>query len=161
MVQTRASLLTSALLVRCDLLLVTEVMKLRRASLASEFEVKTAVVDFSHARKTCLDLVNTATASRNVLQVAEGHLFFVQYAALERQISSSEESAILLQLGQESLEAAKQLVAEKPRQTRLITMELEAVERMLNRGDFYEPVSNEEMMDTVKAMATEFSGTGH
>jgi hypothetical protein len=42
-----------------------------------------------------------------------------------------------------------------------VASEIDEVEKMLRRGTFYQPVTNEEMRKVVAAMATEFSGTGH
>lgn len=59
------------------------------------------------------------------------------------------------------LDILKELIEAYPGQTRPVANEVEAVERLLKEGTFYEPVSNEEMRAVVEAMASEFRGTGH
>lgn len=157
--QTRASLLAAALLIRCDLLLLTDAMKLRGSSIL--FATTTKPVNFKQNREACEELVANAAKSQNLLQQAEGHLFFVQFAALERQACDMEKSNRLLEEAEAHLESLKILIESSPAQTKAISVELDVVEKMLIDGTFYDPVSNEEMRAVVQAMAREFQGTGH
>lgn len=159
LVQTRACLLAKSLLIRCDLLVLTDIMRIRSEATSHGQE---AQVDFSKARDACLLLMEEATASKNVLQIAEGNMFFAQYAALERQGGcNATKAAEMLESATRAVDAVKDLVAKHPNQTRPVAVEIDGVERMLNGGVFYEPIANEEMRSVVQAMASEFSGTGH
>ncbi|KAH0395928.1 hypothetical protein KCU89_g9825, partial [Aureobasidium melanogenum] len=57
--------------------------------------------------------------------------------------------------------AEARLFCDEHSAARAVASEIDEVEKMLRRGTFYQPVTNEEMRKVVAAMATEFSGTGH
>ena len=162
LVQTRASLLAHILLMRCDLLMVMDVMKLRELPTVSPEVPMTAPVDFSEVRDACLELADKATATRNVLQAVEARLLFVQFVALERHFPSDKTDRDgLLEAGRAAIATVKDEIEASPGSTRPAHDELQGVERMLRGGTFYEPVSNEEMRAVVQAMAQELRGTGH
>ena len=89
MLQTRACLLATTLLIRCDLLLLYDVMKLRQAQIYSDAVPKP--VCLKQNRKACEDLLLHSTKSQNILQQVESHLFFVQYAIFECQATGTGE----------------------------------------------------------------------
>lgn len=163
MLQTRASLLAGLLLVNCDLVYITKIMNLRQKGPPSRFgDPRLAQVDFTANRKVCHELAARANSSQEVLQEAEAYLYFARYAALERQAADeSEKGKELLKEAEAALATVKELRESHPTETQPVAAELEGMERMLRDGVFFEPVSNEEMRMVVKAMATEFRGTGH
>jgi len=162
LLQTRSSLLATALLVRCELVIISDAVS-QCQKVARKIDPDRLASNFAKNRTMCDELVTTAKASSNPLQEVEGHVFFAQYVALERQMrcSGTEKETKLFQTAVTHLEEAKNLVKLHPNETRPAKSELKSIEKMLNGGTFYAPVTNDEMRLVVAAMATEFSGTGH
>lgn len=162
MVQMRCSLQALSMLHRCDLLIITHIMKLRQSHTAGLEAPVAAALDFSLARAACIELVQKAAASNHVLQNAEGCLYFVQYAAFERMWPSKDtDKDSLLKTAQGYIDQVKDLINKHAGSTAPVVKELGGVERLLRGGTFYEAVSNEEMRTVLQAMARELRGTGH
>lgn len=158
--QTRAYILAEALLLRCDIIILSDVIAL----CSGEFEI---AVDFSADRKSCETLFATAEQGGHVLQQTESQLFWARFAALEVCWASKPHQKftshhIDLRAQAENYLPARELCTTFPGQTRAISrQELGNVEKMLHESTFYAPVTDEEMRKVVAAMAQEFRGTGH
>ncbi|CAD0045335.1 unnamed protein product, partial [Aureobasidium pullulans] len=163
--QTRCSALTTALLLRCDLMILSDVLSVR-SSKAIPVETVTTV-EFSKNRRDCETLFQVADQGQHHLQQAEALIFWAQFAALEVSwLSANSEDSdttavdILRATARERLVQARNFCDEHP-QARVVHSEIEEVEKMLRESTFYSPVTNEDMKNVVAAMAREFRGTGH
>ncbi|THX89161.1 hypothetical protein D6D05_01461 [Aureobasidium pullulans] len=163
--QTRCSALTTALLLRCDLMILSDVLSVRSLKAIPVDTVTT--VDFSRDRRDCETLFQIADQGQHHLQQAEALIFWAQFAALEVSwLSANSEDSdttavdILRATARERLVQARTFCAEHP-QACVVQSEIEEVEKMLRESTFYSPVTNEEMKNVVAAMAREFRGTGH
>jgi hypothetical protein len=166
LLQTRASVLAQALVLRCDLVILSDVMNLCHYASTNEAHGYFGF-NFEKNRETCESLISAASASSNRLQEVEGHMFYAQYTALERQFSTStnehsdEYSDAKYRVAVEHMDRAKELSETYSHQTRAVHAEIEAINKMLKNGTFYDPVTSDEMRAVLAAMATEFQGTGH
>ncbi|KAE9990199.1 hypothetical protein EG327_001711 [Venturia inaequalis] len=162
LLQTRASVLAMALLLRTDLVTLSDVINLCQYASTNEQHGYFAF-DFSENKQSCEQLIAMANDSSNRLQEVEGHMFYAQYTALERQFPDSEDqqASTKYRLALNHMAKAKQLSETYKYQTRAIHTELVAIEKMLRTGTFYDPVTSDEMKEVLAAMATEFRGTGH
>ncbi|QDS72075.1 hypothetical protein FKW77_003074 [Venturia effusa] len=162
LLQTRASVLALALVLRTDLVTLSDVINLCQYASTNEQHGYFAF-DFSENKQSCEQLIALASASSNRLQEVEGHMFYAQYTALERQFLVPEDphASTKYRLAVDHMDEAKQLSEVYEHQTRAIHNELEAVEKMLKNGTFYDPITSDEMKEVLAAMATEFRGTGH
>ncbi|THY95297.1 hypothetical protein D6C92_04467 [Aureobasidium pullulans] len=163
--QTRCSALTTALLLRCDLMILSDVLSVRSSKAIPVDTVTT--VDFSKNRRDCETLFLVADQGHNHLQQAEALIFWARFAALEVSwLSANSEDNdttavdILRATARERLVQARNFCDEHP-QARVVHSEIEEVEKMLRESTFYSPVTNEDMKNVVAAMAREFRGTGH
>lgn len=77
--QTRAHIMATALLLRCDLAVLSDVLLLRSAR---AYQMETTV-DFSTNRQDCEELGRAAEKGDNILQLVESLLFWVRFASLE------------------------------------------------------------------------------
>ncbi|TLD05676.1 NF-X1 finger and helicase domain protein [Venturia nashicola] len=102
-------------------------------------------VDFSQCRDSCETLVELATSTSNILQQAEGHIFWAHLAGLECERTA-----------ERHLDGAKVLCTEYPGQTNEISSEVDDVRRLLLEAGY-----QSQMKMVVVAMQGEFSGTGH
>lgn len=162
LLQTRASLLATALLARCELVIISDAVA-QCQKISKEISHDRRASNFAKNRTLCEELVTTAQNTSNPLQEIEGHMFFAQYTALEREMRclGTEKEFKLYEAAVAHLGEAKELVKLHPNQTCAVHLELKSIEKMLNGGTFYAPVTNDEMRAVVSAMATEFRGTGH
>lgn len=153
--QVRGQLVAKALLLRCDLIMATDLLSLYwKLALVPRGLVRLAV-NFKKYREDCETLLELAESSMNVLQQAEAYIFWAQFAALEYSIKSDDEG--LKQQAGERLDQAQELFEKYPSITANVKDELAAVRKMLSDTT----ISNAEMQMVVTAMEREFSGTGH
>ncbi|KAF2434363.1 hypothetical protein EJ08DRAFT_513978 [Tothia fuscella] len=159
LLQPRAYLLASALLIRCDLALLSDVLG-RRFALKID-DCTTA--QFTENKKKCQELSQEAEQSQNRLQEMEGHLFYAQYISLELKTMPASHNSLeaLLKDGKEHIEHAKVLKGQFHHETHALHGDINIVEKILNGGTFYSVVTSKEMREVIAAMATEFRGTGH
>lgn len=170
LLQTRASLLGLALLLRCDALILSDALTARQNTPANHVGDE-LVVDFSANRGDCETLIAEAQKSRQILQQVEGHIFWARFASLERTASPVEEGVALdgverpmTRLRMEALvhlDEAEALCTANPGQTRAVSDEVGSTRKMLSDSVFYSAVSSDEMRAVVAAMSSEFSVTGH
>lgn len=162
LLQTRGNLLATALVIRCELIAVSDFIKVfdTRKRLKDPFSMK---VDFSHDRESCETLINLATTNHAPLQQTEGHIFWAHFAALERlviELHDDDRRTGFLQdiktKAEEHLKLAQELCATFPGQTSSVSAEVDDVGRLLRDSGY-----RSEMKMIVAAMQAEFSGTGH
>ncbi|KAL1954732.1 hypothetical protein VTO42DRAFT_785 [Malbranchea cinnamomea] len=159
--QTKGQLQASALLLRLDTALLGDFLGLYRQTKRGP-NTSQLRVNLQANRRDCEQLIELASRSHRVLEQAEGNLFLAQLYALEKgYVTAPTQVEQLLTKGTEALDAAKALCARHPNATRGLAAEIDGTETMLSEGTFYTPVSNEERMAVVAAMAREFRGTGH
>ncbi|KAK6397849.1 hypothetical protein LTR65_005097 [Meristemomyces frigidus] len=162
--QTRGHLLATALLIRCDLIGISDLVSAweRLPPTPNKPGLK---VNFSANRIDCGLLTEQAEKSMNRLQQVESHVFWAQFAALELSVmygpADGRQDMVrtmdeLRRVAHTRLDMAKDLCRQYPGQTANVVQEADEVRRMLD-----ESTTNSEMRMVVAAMATEFSGTGH
>lgn len=155
-VQMRHYIMTCVLSLRCELALLSAVLRTAASHKSSE-----STVDFSSQRAGCVRLIEMARKSERVTQQSEGHVLFAKFAALEScTLSNPEDASSLKEEGLQHISVAHELCKKHPGQTRGQLDEIEATERMLVES-FYTTVTNEERRSILKAMSAEFRGTGH
>ncbi|PYI28508.1 putative NF-X1 finger and helicase domain protein [Aspergillus indologenus CBS 114.80] len=158
--QLKGSVQATALNLRLDIALLADFLKLHREA---PKQTRSAVeMDLSKSRDQCKALVKTAELSNHIVHQTEGYIFLAQLHAFERSYAASPE--VIEQHvvhAQEALNHAKTLCTSWPAQTRGMMDEIQGVERMLLGATFYTPVTNDERMAVITAMAQEFRGTGH
>ncbi|KAF7588506.1 hypothetical protein BBP40_005642 [Aspergillus hancockii] len=160
-IQTKAYAQAAALLLRLDTALLGDFFALYKQ--APEGLTKCALhVDLRQNREESAHLIAMATNSSRVAQQVEGHLFQAQLCALERQNGAEPARAeSLLKEGNGCIEQARNICAQHSEETRGLAEEVEGTLKMLREGTFYTPVTSEERIAIVVAMAREFRGTGH
>ncbi|KAL1644160.1 hypothetical protein SLS58_004440 [Diplodia intermedia] len=179
--QTRAHLLASALLLRCDLALVADVVAVWRNKLPANLRGgggggggDDCTLDLSSIRRRCQSLLHDADAAHSPAQKVEALLFHAQSNAIERLLPSSSatttttaaaamQSQHLRTSALAHLATARAITAAHPGSTGGLSTETDAVERMLQESSttFFAVVTSDERRAVLAAMAAEFSGTGH
>ena len=162
--QTRNRFLATALLLRCDYLILFEFFNICNNGRAAQAlgGAPALDVDFTNNREMCYDLLAECVEKKQWASVVEGQLFWARFTALECGVTKrNEHTTALLTDARAHLKNARWVCQEYPGQTKGQLDEVDAVERMLNEGTFYAPVTNEEKAAVYAAMASEFSGTGH
>lgn len=162
-IQTREVLLASALLLRCDLLILSDFLSLRSRAPATPSAGK-LTVDLSSLRTNCDNVINLAATSNQPRQQVEAHIFFAHSAALERvslHDHGLDAAKLLKETGENHLAEARQICTASEAPTKGLLAEVEEVARMLRDGVFYTQVTTQEWHEVVAAMATVFRGTGH
>ncbi|KAJ0357722.1 hypothetical protein COL154_009832 [Colletotrichum chrysophilum] len=176
-IQMRSYLQAMTLLLRCDLLLVSDFVSLCRNSINSA--VKSVKVDVSTYIKDCKELIHIAHIRNYARQEVEGHIFVGMFcsfvtppseepatAAMENGPQptagdlSSRSHERMKELGLHHLSVAKELMEKHP-STAVLESEYDTAWRMLHDGIFYSEVSSDEMRSVYQAMSKEFLGTGH
>lgn len=158
--QTRAHLLGFALLIRCDLAILGDILSVWKDKLPAHLRGE-CLLDLSNSRNDCLQLLQEASQASNPPQVVEALLFYAQYNAIECPFVSVEKREQLREEGMNNVEAARRVCAENPGSTNGMMAEVEAMETMLRASTFFSIVTSEERRAVLAAMASEFSGTGH
>lgn len=169
--QTGVGLRGLALLLRCDLDIFSDVLLVRektpRKAHAKDESLK---VDFSMNRTDCEKLIQDAQISKHEPLMAESHVLWARFAALELSAPQSVADATeeetttlndqLKQLAFIHLDAAEVLCEAHRNQTRAFAHEIEDTRKMLNNGVHYLPVTSDEMRAVLTAMARDMGGTG-
>lgn len=181
--QTRSYSLATSLLIRCDLVILSDVLAVQ-SSVALPVNVATTL-DLNKNRKDCETLFQLADEGKHYLQQAEALIFWAHFAALEVSWRSSHEeeryvkkfspamventdnhsdennvTTTLRTQARQRLEQARVFCAEHS-QARTVASEIEEIEKMLRESTFYQPITSDEMQKVVAAMTREFRGTGH
>ena len=172
LLQTKGSLLGLALILRCDLTIISDVIAVRDRTPVVPRKNEELEIDFGANRQDCEKLIEVAQKSSHKIQEVEGHLFWAQFAALERNVAPSDNGGITIDGQQppmerlkdealEHLDLAEALCNSNASQTSSVSHEIDAIRKMLRDSVFYQPVSSDEMRAVVAAMANEFGVTGH
>ncbi|KAJ4249160.1 hypothetical protein NW762_012495 [Fusarium torreyae] len=177
-IQAKGSLLASTLLLKCDMLILTDFfpLLLSKTSKLAKQDIKLDLSCFMHDCDTLLQDAKSAVYPR---EQAQGHIFHAQLCAFscsmvstppgstpqkaEASSSTSPNSAERLeQLRNEGLKhisQARRLLEEHP-SANAVKNEIDAAEEALN-GGIYRPVTAEELRQVYTASLGELSGTGH
>ncbi|KAF3061545.1 NFX1-type zinc finger-containing protein 1 [Daldinia childiae] len=168
-IQIKGHLQACTLSLKCDIIVVTDFMKQRDSLTESRGELN---LDFSLQLDECESLAERAKATGYPRQETEAHVYFAQFCAFSRVLVSAEKAedgsntnAVkaekFKEKAKEHLALARELVAKYNDQTKGMMAEIEATEKMVRDSVFYDTVSTDEMRAVYRAMASEFSGTGH
>ncbi|KAM0405794.1 hypothetical protein ACHAQC_000883 [Fusarium culmorum] len=177
-IQSKGALLASTLLLKCDILILSDLFGLLPGGKA-RFSASDVNIDFSCFMIDCDALIKDAKTALYPREEAQGHLFYAQLCVLSRQCASakakltqtnattsvSESTAVSDSLGQlhdtglGHIFEARRLLEENP-SILVLKNELDAAEEGLN-GGFYRPVTAEELRQVYAASKGELRGTGH
>ncbi|KAL7619743.1 hypothetical protein AAE478_010285 [Parahypoxylon ruwenzoriense] len=163
-VQTKGQLLAQALIFRCYLAVLSDLLQSRRA--AKQFQT---IVHFDPKKATsnCEELIKLAHETNYIRQETEGCIFYAKFIAIARQISTSPEDKPTQEVPDSLVERAKLHLANaealvgKHSLTEYLRTELDSVKVMLYEGVFYNEVTSAEKSEVWLAMSRELSGTGH
>lgn len=160
--QTRGQLLASSLVIRCDIITISDFVALWNQGQTGPSK-SGLYLQLSTSRQDCERLITAAKQTLNLLQQAEGQIYWAHLAALECNVMENrvdgEADAVLQELkaaAERRLDNAQGLCEQYPNQTKTIAHEIPEVRRMLRENSY-----ESQMKMVVAAMATEFSGTGH
>ncbi|KAK6719518.1 hypothetical protein SNK05_002651 [Fusarium graminearum] len=177
-IQSKGGLLASALLLKCDILILSDLFGLLLGGKA-RFSASDVNIDFSRFMIDCDALIKDAKTALYPREEAQGHLFYAQLCVLSRQCASakakltqtnattsvSESTAVsesleqLHDTGLGHIFEARRLLEENP-SILVLKNELDAAEEALN-GGVYRPVTAEELRQVYAASKGELRGTGH
>ncbi|KIW92145.1 uncharacterized protein Z519_07129 [Cladophialophora bantiana CBS 173.52] len=153
-VQTSQTLQGESLLLRCDIVILSDFLTLFGSGLRD--------VNLESNRVDCLKLIAAAQEARQPAIEVESHTFYAQCCLAERAYSSrSEVLTVLTKEAAEHIDDAKQLCARHPGSTRHVVGELKTVEDMLESSTFTTVVNDAEWRLVINAMASTFRGSGH
>lgn len=159
--QTKGLVQAASLLLRLDTALLGDFISLKK-HVRVDMDQSELSVDLKENRKACRRLIGESMASSRILQQTEGNIFLAQLYALELQaLQDPAKAAELRDKASTAIEESKRLCQLYPGQTRGLPEEIQGTESMLRGATFYTPVTNEERMAILTAMAGEFRGTGH
>ena len=165
--RVRERLLASALLLRCDLMLLSDFVKAYHdlsAQNSSRYRWPKGklTMDLTQNRNDCQDLAADAALQGQPMQEIEARVYFARFVTLERAAADTSTSKVqeLVELAKEQLETAKALCS-RSANTKTMLKEVEAVEKELRESTFYTAITNDEKRAVYAAMATDFGGTGH
>lgn len=171
-IQNKGYLQACSLSLKCDIVIVSDFMELRKELLEARPKL---ILDFSQQRKDCKILAGQAKATKHPRQEAEAYVYLAQFCTFSRALIPAEDSSSeatpevkpevkaeeFKKQALDHLAAAREIIEKHSSQTKGMMAEIEATEKMLNDGVFYNSVSAQEMRTVYAAMASEFSGTGH
>ncbi|KAI0169535.1 hypothetical protein GGR52DRAFT_550456 [Hypoxylon sp. FL1284] len=177
-IQNKAYLQACILLLKCDIVIVSDFMLLLKDPLGGRPKL---FPDFAQQLADGKTLAAQAKATGHPRQEAEAHVYVAQFCIFSRILTLAKPSW-LMPLSEEEqqqdeqhkakanalkaqavehLDAASDLATRYPGQTEGLLSEIQDTHVMLNDGVFYNAVTADEMRDVYSAMAREFSGTGH
>jgi hypothetical protein len=158
LLQTRGTLLAMSLAIRCEIVAVVDFIAVYYAQ--PQNEGRSLTIDFSPDRDRCEMIVEEAESTQNILQQAEGHIFWAQLAGLECEVMERRDTGKsydeIRALANTHLDSARELCETHPGQTSSVVDEVREVRRLLDEGGY-----QSQMRMVVAAMSKEFSGTGH
>lgn len=177
-IQAKGSILASSLLLKCDLLILSDFFRLllgQKSEIAKP-DIKLNLLCFM---RDCDILIREARKAVYPRDEAQGHIFYAQLCAFSRSlISASPKPAVseteaspstvtddpdaldkLRIQGLDHVEQARRLLRENPSADAL-KRDIDAAEEALN-GGVYRPVTAEELRQVYMASMGELSGTGH
>lgn len=160
--QSSFHIMAMALLIRCDICLLAEVLETAQGSQWGSLQAK-VLVDLTINRGECLSLISEAQAVNDREREVEFRIFIIQYCAMERKSTFSPSDAEQLKRqGACHAKLAHDICKTYGGKLQSLVPEIKDAERALNDGTFVQTVSSEERRSILKAMAQEFGrGTGH
>jgi hypothetical protein len=169
--QVNSRLRATALLLRCDLAILSDFTKIHRDHYNQSVNAQPhswmsspLKLDLACNRKDCLTLISECTDRIQPMHEIEGRIFFARLAALSRSApaDNNDPEAIrrLVSQAKDGLAAAR-AACNRTASTRSLSGEVGDAEKMLREETFYTEFKNEEMREVYAAMATELRGTGH
>ncbi|KKY28941.1 putative nf-x1 finger and helicase domain [Diplodia seriata] len=169
--QTGAHLLASALLLRCDLALIADLVAIWRNKLPAKLRGGNCTLHFSSIRNRCLALLQDADAAHSPAQKVEALLFHAQSNAIQRlpfagatatPAATTMQSQQLREEALSHIATARAICTLHPSSTSGLDDEADTLEKMLRQeSTFFAVVTSEERRAVLAAMAAEFRGTGH
>lgn len=182
-IQLRGYLLATELLIKCNLAILADFLKLWRGAASTHTEVR---VDFTINIDQCRELIHLAADTGRPQLQAAGHIYYAQFcgfalalgdfalpnptysigvASTAGEAQNTMESntyETLQEEGKEHINEARTLLAAGNWPSKqIMETEIEAVANLLQGGVFYRPVTTDELRAVYTAMASEFRGTGH
>ena len=170
-IQVKGYLLATALLLKYDIIILSDFIGLCKGAAPIQTEVK---VDLSTHLIDCANLIKLAHNIIHPIEEVQGHVFSAQLCGFSRSLGSSttsqastreaatdksQTSDSLRETALNHLTQARALLEKYP-SIAMLKDEIDAVENMLN--DYvYPQVMAEELRIVYKAMAGELRGTGH
>ncbi|MCJ1379501.1 hypothetical protein MMC17_002602 [Xylographa soralifera] len=165
--RVRERLLASALLLRCDLMLLSDFVKAYhdlsgQNSSRYRWPKGKLTMNLTQNRKDCQDLAADAALQGQPMQEIEARVYFARFVTLERAAADASTTKVqkLVELAREQLQTAKTLCSRSPN-TKTMLKEVEAVEKELRESTFYTAITNDEKRAVYAAMKADFGGTGH
>ncbi|GKT90395.1 NFX-1 finger and helicase domain [Colletotrichum tofieldiae] len=163
-IQMGGLLQATGLLLRCDLLLISDYIGLCRAS-KENTAARAAKVEVAPHIRDCETLIQMARTREFCRLEVEGHIFLVIPDDVMPTSPAGPDGDVpgqgkVRDLGEHHLQLAKQLLRQNP-STAALGPELETAERMLHGGVSYNEVSVDELRGVYAAMSRELRGTGH
>ncbi|KAI1100416.1 P-loop containing nucleoside triphosphate hydrolase protein [Jackrogersella minutella] len=165
-IQTRGQLLALTLLFRSYLMVLGDFLQWRTDSPKRDVWVH---FKLDNTVKECQRLIALAQATGYIRQEVEARIFFAKLIALGRQVEDAGNGSdwegrdvpqFMVHGAEHHVTKAQALLKQYPSAAHLLT-ELNIVEVMLNHGTFYGEVSAEKKRAVWKAIAGEFTATGH
>ncbi|KAF5243075.1 hypothetical protein FAUST_2993 [Fusarium austroamericanum] len=177
-IQSKGALLASALLLKCDILILSDLFGLLVGGKV-RFSASDVKINFSCFMIDCNALIKDAKTALYPREEAQGHLFYAQLCVLSRQSASakaklaqpsdatsvSEAAAVsesldqLRDTGLGHIFEARGLLEQNP-SALVLKNEIDAAEEGL-KGGVYRPVTAEELRQVYAASMGELRGTGH
>ncbi|KAG8357677.1 hypothetical protein FVEN_g4422 [Fusarium venenatum] len=177
-IQAKGTLLSAALLLKCDILILSDFFGLLVGGKAKS-PTSEVHLDFSCFMSDCDTLIKDAQAARYPREETQGHVFYAQICAFSRQCASkpsepnqqngqasiSVSTAVpdsldqLREKGLDHISKARNLLEKNP-SCAFLEKEVDAAEEALN-GGVYRPVTAEELRQVYAASTGELRGTGH
>ncbi|KAI1462410.1 hypothetical protein F4805DRAFT_464617 [Annulohypoxylon moriforme] len=158
-----------ALWLKCDIVIISDFVvqwENLRSSRGNKLKL-----DFSHHIRDCDTLAKAAQMAKHPRQEAEAYIYNAQFCAFSRaflvgsedQLSDSNKERMgnLKEQASKHLSLARNLVENYEGQTRGLSAEIDATEKMIRENVFYEAISAQELRAVYQAMTREFRGTGH
>ena len=170
-IQVKGYLLATALLLKCDIVVFSDFIRLSRGGRLTQAEFK---ADMTTHFQDCEDLINLAHSSVHPREEVQGHIFYAQLCEFSRYFGSSkspqnptaevatdknDRSSMLKEKGISHVAQARALLEKYPSAS-VLKNEIDAVENMLNDGE-YRQVTTEELRSVYMALTGELRGTGH
>lgn len=173
-IQFKYELLTTGLLLRCDMLLLHDFIDIDKRLRKETDELQ---IDLSSYRIRCLEWIKESEEAAKIRCETEGHIYFAHFCAIEKtaggiftefaldeaesQLEREIVTSLALDQAKDHLERAKGLIDQHPNQTRGLSEELETVSTMLFQDYFQRVLTSAARKEILQAMATELRGTGH
>lgn len=170
-IQVKGYLLATALLLKCDIVVFSDFIRLCGGERLTQAEFK---ADMTTHFQDCENLINLAHSSKHPREEVQGHIFYAQLCEFSRYFGSSKSPqnptaevatdkndrlSMLKEKGISHVTQARALLEKYP-STSVLKNEIDAVENMLNDGE-YRQVTTEELRSVYMALTGELRGTGH